>query len=41
MGRIACVQIKSTLRCKVKTKELKGIFLVPKWISNTFKSNSV
>ena len=40
-GRIACVQFKSTLEGKIKTRALKGIFLVRKWINNTFKSNSV
>ena len=39
--RIARVQCNSTLECKVKTRALKGIFLVRKWINNTFKSNSV
>ena len=39
--RIACVQIKSTLQRKVKTMALRGIFLVRKWISSTYKSNSV
>ena len=39
--RIARVQFNSTLECKVKTRELKGIFLVRKWINNTLKSNSV
>ena len=41
MGQIACVQIKSTLERKIKTRALKGIFLVHRWINNTFKSNSV
>ena len=36
MGQIACVQSKSTLEHKVKRKALKGIFLVCKWINNTF-----
>ena len=40
-GRIARVQFNSTLERKVKTRALKGIFLVRKWINNTFKSNSV
>ena len=40
-GRIARVQINSTLERKVKTKALKGIFLIRQWIKNTFKSNSV
>ena len=40
-GRIACVQMNSTLERKVKTRALKSIFLVRKWINNTFKSNSV
>ena len=40
-GRIARVQIKSSLERKVKTRASKGIFLVRKWINNTFKSNSV
>ena len=40
-GRIARVQFNSSLECKVKTGALKGIFLVRKWISNTFKPNSV
>ena len=31
----------STLERKVKTRALKGIFLVRKWINNTLKSNSV
>ena len=39
--RIARVQFNSTLECKVKTRELKGIFIVRKWIKNTLKSNSV
>ena len=38
---IARVQFNSTLERKVKTRALKGIFLVRKWINNTFKSNSV
>ena len=41
MGQIARVQIKSTLESKIKTRALKGIFLVRRWINNTFKSNSV
>ena len=41
MGRIARVQLNSNLERKVKTRELKGIFLVRKWIKNTWKSNSV
>ena len=40
-GRIARVQFNSTLELKVKTRELKGIFLVRKWINSTLKSNSV
>ena len=40
-GRKARVQFNSTLECKVKTRALKGIFLVRKWINNTLKSNSV
>ena len=40
-GRIARVQFNSTLERKVKTRALKGIFLVRKWIKNTLKSNSV
>ena len=40
-GRIARVQFNSTLEHKVKTRALKGIFLVSKWINNTLKSNSV
>ena len=40
-GRIARVQFNSTLERKVKIRALKGIFLVRKWINNTFKSNSV
>ena len=39
--RIAQVQINSTLERKVKTRALKDIFLVRKWINNTLKSNSV
>ena len=39
--RIARVQFNSTLERKVKTRALKGIFLVRKWINNTLKSNSV
>ena len=41
MGSIARVKIKSTLECKVKTRAKKGIFLVRKWMNNTFNSNSV
>ena len=41
MGRIASVQFNSTLEHKVKTRALKGIFLVRRWINNTLKSNSV
>ena len=33
--------INSTLERKVKTRALKGIFMVREWINNTFKSNSV
>ena len=33
--------VNSTLERKVKTRALKGIFLVRKWINNTLKSNSV
>ena len=40
-GRIARVQFNSTLERKVKTRALKGIFLVRKLINNTLKSNSV
>ena len=40
-GSKARVQFNSTLERKVKTRALKGIFLVRKWINNTFKSNSV
>ena len=40
-GRIARVQLNSNLERKVKTRELKGISLVRKWINNTWKSNSV
>ena len=40
-GRIARVQFNSTLERKLKTRALKGIFLVRKWINNTLKSNSV
>ena len=40
-GRIARVQFNSTLERKVKTRALKGIFLVRKWINNILKSNSV
>ena len=38
---IARVQLNSTLERKVKTRALKGIFLVRKWKNNTLKSNSV
>ena len=41
MGSIARLKIKSTLECKIKNKGKKGIFLVRKWINNTFNSNSV
>ena len=41
MGRIVGVQIESTLERKVKTRAFKGIFLVRRWINNTFKPNSV
>ena len=34
-------QFNSTLESKVKTRALKDIFLVRKWINNTLKSNSV
>ena len=37
----ARVQFNSTLERKVKTRALKGIFLVRKWINSTLKSNSV
>ena len=40
-GRIARVQFNSTLERKVKTRALKGIFMLPKWINNTLESNSV
>ena len=40
-GRIARVQYNSTLERKVKTRALKGIFLLRKSINNTLKSNSV
>ena len=40
-GRIERVQIKSTLERKVETRAFKGIFLVRRWINNTFRSNSV
>ena len=40
-GWIARVQFNSALERKVKTRALKGIFLVCKWINNTLKSNSV
>ena len=38
---VCSMQIKSTLECKIKTRALKGVFLVHKWINNTFESNSV
>ena len=41
MGPVARVKIKSTLERKVKTRAKKGIFMVRKWINNTFNSNSV
>ena len=41
MGRKAHVQFNSTLERKVKTRALKGIFLVCKRINNTIKWNSV
>ena len=41
MVPVARVKIKPTLERKVKNKGKKGIFLVRKWISNTFNSNSV
>ena len=41
MGRIVGVQIESTLERKVETRAFKGIFLVRRWINNTFRSNSV
>ena len=40
-GRIARVQFNSTLERKVKTRALKGIVLLRKWINNALKSNSV
>ena len=40
-GRIARVQFNYILERRVKTRALKGIFLVCKWINNTLKSNSV
>ena len=40
-GRIARVQFNCTLELKAKTRALKGIFLVRKWMQNTFKSNFV
>ena len=40
-GWIARVQFNSTLERKVKTRALKSIFMVRKWINNTLKSNSV
>ena len=39
-GRIARVQLISTLERKVKTRALKGIFLVRKWLKKTLKSDS-
>ena len=39
-GRIGRIQLNSTLGRKVKTRALKGIFLLSKWINNTWKSNS-
>ena len=41
MGQIVRVQIESRLERKVKTRAFKGIFLVRRWINDTFKSNSV
>ena len=41
LNSVCSMQIKSTLECKIKTRALKGIFLVHKWINNTFESNSV
>ena len=41
MVPVARVKIKPTLERKVKNKGKKGIFLVRKWINNTFNSNSV
>ena len=41
MGRIAHIQFNCTLESKVKTRALKGIFLVCKWTNDTLKSNSV
>ena len=41
LSSVCSMQIKSTLECKIKTRALKGIFLVHKWINNTFESNSV
>ena len=40
-GRKARAQFNSTLERNVKTRALKGIFLVRDWINNTLKSNSV
>ena len=40
-GRKARVQFNSTLDREVKTRALKGIFRVRKWINNTLKSNSI
>ena len=39
--QLARVQFISTLERKVKTRALKGIFLVRRWMNNTLKSNSV
>ena len=39
-GRIARILFNSTLKRKVNTRALKGIFLVRKWINNILKSNS-
>ena len=40
-GQTARVQFNFTLESKVKTRALKCIFLVRKWINSTLKSNSV
>ena len=40
-GSKSARQFNSALERKVKTRALKGIFLVCKWINNTLKSNSV
>ena len=40
-GSKSARQFNSALERKVKTRALKGIFLVRKWINNTLKSNSV